>query len=33
MVDTQNLESIIANSGKTKTYLARKLARTKYTES
>jgi hypothetical protein len=27
MVDTQNLESIIANSGKTKTYLARKLGR------
>ena len=27
MVDTQNLESIIANSGKTKTYLARKQER------
>lgn len=27
MVDTQSLELIIANSGKTKTYLARKLGR------
>ena len=27
MVDTQSLELIIANSGKTKTYLAKKLGR------
>lgn len=27
MVDTQSLELIIANSGKTKTYLARKIGR------